>query len=281
MEPATPPIRVDRIHGVDFSGARDAGRTIWIATGVPAGDGLKIIEVTRGEDLPKSGRSRAESLAALCRFIQERPGSVFGCDFPFGLPRPLSGDQSWEELVLAFAERYPSADAFRAVCREQTGGRELRRVTDVRAKTPFAAYNLRIYRQTFHGIRDVLAPLTRQSAVRVFPMHRYSADRDTGMSIVVEVCPASTLKREGQYRPYKGRSAELRAAREGILAHFEAQEVIEIDSPRTRERVIGDVGGDALDSVIAVVASHRTMRAGFPIEEVDRPLAAVEGWVWD
>lgn len=281
MEPTAPRIRVDRIYGVDFSGARDAGRSIWIAAGVPVGDRLKIREVTRGEDLPGSGRSRAVSLAALCQFIQDGPGSVFGCDFPFGLPRPLFPDQSWEEFVLAFAERYPSADAFRAACRAQTGGRDLRRVTDVRAKTPFAAYNLRLYRQTFHGIRDLLAPLTRESAARVLPMQRYAAVRDFGKSILVEICPASTLKREGQYRPYKGRSVELRAAREGILAHFEAQGVIDIDSPRIRERVVGDVGGDALDSVIAAAATHRTVRAGFPIVDADRPLAGVEGWVWD
>ena len=46
----------DRIYGVDFSGAKDAGKKIWIAEGVVKGDSLLIEDCFRARDLRK-GRS--------------------------------------------------------------------------------------------------------------------------------------------------------------------------------------------------------------------------------
>ena len=65
---------------------------------------------------------------------------------------------------------------------------------------PFAAYNLRIYRQTFYGVRDVLAAAVARQAAAVIPMQEYAANK----AWIVEACPASTLKSLGVYRPYKG-----------------------------------------------------------------------------
>lgn len=264
------------IHGVDFSGARDAGRKIWIASGISEGDALRITAVERGEDLPGAGRGLAECLPALARFVKERPDAAFGCDFPFGLPAPLVQEMTWEAFVQRFGECYDGADAFRADCREKTGGRELRRVTDRLARVPFAAFNARLYRQTYHGIRSLLLPLVRDHAGWVRP----TQNERSGAALLLEVCPASTLKREGRYCPYKGRAVELRRAREGILSYFEDRDLVRIDSPGIREKILADPEGDALDSVIAALATHRAVQGDGAIPPDAVEASRLEGWVY-
>jgi hypothetical protein len=180
-----------RIYGVDFSGASDAGKTIWLAGGIVHGADLRIDECTQAKDLPGSSASRDECLAALGRFIAGSGASAFGLDFPFGLPRPLVRQPSWQDFVLAFPDEYPRAEAFRESCRQAAGGRELKRLTDRQSATPFSPYNLRLFRQTYYGIRDLLHPLVRQGAASVRPMQPVEPDRPW----ILEICPASTLKR--------------------------------------------------------------------------------------
>jgi hypothetical protein len=74
------------VYGVDFSGARDAGKKIWIARGLIQEDVLLITACFQAEDLPESGRDRQQGLKALRRFISSQSGSIFGLDFPFGIP---------------------------------------------------------------------------------------------------------------------------------------------------------------------------------------------------
>jgi len=135
-----------RVYGVDFSGAVDAGRRIWIASGVIEKRALRIEECRRGEALPGSGRAREQCLAALREFIRSRRGCAFGLDFPFGLPRALVKEASWEEFVRAFPDRYSTPEEFRDVCQRASCGVELRRATDRESRTPFSPYNLRVYR---------------------------------------------------------------------------------------------------------------------------------------
>ena len=61
-------------------------------------------------------------------------------------------------------------------------------------------FRLRLYRQTYFGIRDVLYPLARDQQVCVLPMQSVLPDR----AWILKICPASTLKRENLYlRRYK------------------------------------------------------------------------------
>lgn len=246
---------VERVHGVDFSGAADAGRHIWIASGTIDGDALRIEECRRAESLPGAGRRRDQSLAALRAFIAGERGAAIGLDFPFSLPLSLVGAGTWEAFTRAFVARYAHPDAFKRACLALAGGRELRRLTDVEARTPFSPYNLRLYRQTYSGIRDLLAPLAQVGAACVVPMQ----PPRPGLPWLLEVCPASTLKRAGLYRSYKGRSGEHRAARERILAGIESPGTVAIPAP-LRQVMLDDTGGDALDSLIAAVATARAVR---------------------
>ena len=264
-----------RVFGVDFSGARDAGNCLWVATGRLTDAGVWITACGPGRELPHSGVERAKCLAALVELIGRERGAVLGLDFPFGLPLVLVGDQTWESWVRTFSERYADAEGFRVACRLDAGGRELRRGTDVSACTPFSPYNLRVYRQTFYGLRDVLAPVVGSGLASVLPMMRPVA----GQARVVEICPASTLKRTGLYHHgYKAGGSAGRHARQEILAGLLAAGLASGVAPEVRQRVLDDAGGDALDSIVAACAAGRATLV--PTVDPEDPAARVEGCVY-
>jgi len=240
------------VVGVDFSGAANAGRHMWVALGYRQQAGVRIVMCCRGDELPGSGLSRDDCLGGLRRFIAAQTAAVVGLDFPLGLPLALLGDQPWEKFVCTFRQRYRSPEQFRAWCLAGAGGRELKRLTDRLARTPFSPYNLRLYRQTFYGIGWVLEPLIRAKQARVLPMQA----PDPALPWLIEICPASTLKAEGLRGPYKGRSSQHQAARVALVRALEARGV-EFAEAQVRQRAVADPGGDALDSVLGAWAAVR------------------------
>ncbi|MBW1690042.1 MAG: DUF429 domain-containing protein [Deltaproteobacteria bacterium] len=262
------------VCGVDFSGARDAGERIWIARCSIGEDALHVSDLFQAKYLPGSGKERKLSHRALASFIGEQKDAIFGLDFPFSLPRDLVYGKTWEEFVLTFGKAFRSPEDFRERCRSEASGRELKRTTDIVSRTPFSPYNLRVYRQTYFGIRDVLAPLIRADLARILPMQQ---PRD-GKAWVLEICPASTLTREQLRAPYKGRAEVRRTARIKILQALEKRLQLGVATSVGRSNIAEDCGGDALDSVIAAYAAFRASRnsfacdAAFPYER--------EGWVY-
>jgi hypothetical protein len=274
----TPP----RIYGVDFSGAADAGNRIWLAEGVVEGERLSILVCRRARDLPDSGPARDRCLAALREFIATLGPSAIGLDFPFGLPAELVEDPGWEAFVRFFATRYPTPRSFREGCTAATAGTELKRITDRQWRTPFSPYNLRLYRQTYHGIRDLLGPWVRAGSVCVLPMQ----PPVSGRPWLLEICPASTLKWLGRLThqrlsvPYKRRSDEHRAARRRILRAVEARGDLTVPDPALRAAILDDPGGDALDSVIAAWAAFRAAARPHLLNRVDSEACMIEGCVY-
>lgn len=248
-----------RIYGVDFSGAQDAGRKIWIAAGLVDDTGLRVEECFRGEDLPGSRRDRAGCLKALRDFVRGQTASAFGFDFPFGIPSRLLQDETWETFVRRFPARHGSPEDFRESCRRAAGPHEVRRDTDRESHTPFSPYNLRIYKQTYFGIRDLLAPLVSENAVCVLPMQAATVQRPW----LLEICPASTLRHLGRnrmYHGYKGRTGKHAEARRKLLTTLDREgEPISL-TPRVRSAIVADPGGDALDAILAALATHRALR---------------------
>lgn len=257
-----------RVAGIDFSGARDAGKRIWIARGAVTGGTVVVEDCFRASELPGSGVARAAAMPALVEFLAGETDAVIGLDFPFGLPAPLIAERSWPEFVAGFAARHRDADAFRAACMAATGGRELKRRTDTRARTPFSAYNLRIYRQTYEGIRNVLAPLLAGDRARAIPMQ----PPEDGKPVLAEACPASVLKAEGLYGSYKGAGSDRAEARRVIIRQLTAKGLIAPLATGLRKRLVSDPGGDALDAVVAAIAAARA--AGDPT--ATRPADDVE-----
>ena len=240
-----------RVAGVDFSGARDAGKHIWIAEGTPTPDGVRVDKLLRADTLPTGGAAFDDAMTGLCDHVSGLKDSIVGFDFPFSIPADLIEQSTWPAFVHDFAARYSTPQAFRDRCRSQTGGKELKRVTDVEAKVPWCAYNLRLYRQTWAGIRHVLAPLIDGNKARVIPIQKPKND----LPVIAEICPASFLKRENLYFPYKGRGPELRQARSKILTQLGKRNYLIPVRGRLRKTMVEDVGGDALDAALSAICA--------------------------
>ena len=262
------------VCGVDFSGAQDAGKRIWIACGDILDGAILISECFPAKDLQCSGQQRDQAIGALRAFMRKERDCTFGLDFPFGIPRVLVAEESWEEWLGAFPERYAGPEGFIRQCHLASNGKELKRATDVETKTPFSPYNLRLFRQTFFGVKDLLRPLIQEKAVCVLPFQKPQGARPW----IIEVCPASTLRKEGLGIPYKGSGMNRRAAREKILRGMEKTGVVKVEKTSVHKRIIENSGGDALDSVIAAYATCKAMNRGLT-SETSAPYA-VEGRVY-
>jgi len=264
------------VFGVDFSGAADAGKKIWIANGSLKGERLLIKHCRRADTLPASGKDRDRCLTALRDFIKFRSNAAFGLDFPFGLPRPLVHDRSWEEFICAFPSRHKSPEGFRQACSTAAGGVELKRWTGRHNRAPFSAYNIRLYKQTYFGIGAILSPLVRENLACVLPMQ----SAVVGKPWILEVCPASTLKAMDLYFPYKGRTVKHRDARSRLAGEIDKLVFSDKMPSSVRSAVVEDQGGDALDSVIALLATFRALRIGNDHSPECEKLHRVEGYVY-
>jgi hypothetical protein len=243
---------VTRILGVDFSGASDAGRKIWIAEGRLSTSGaLELMTCVAAVDLPGGGKAPAEAVPALARHIAGLGAARVGCDFPFGLPRALVTTRTWKSFALRYAAEFADADTFRGIMRARHDALEHKRMTDVTAKTPFNSYNLRLYRQTWWGITGLLGPLVRSAAAIIRPQQKLVKDKP----VLIEVCAACTLKSIDLYPPYKGPGAKQRRARKQILETFIDRRWLAAPERRLRMLLLDNEGGDALDAVIGAVAT--------------------------
>lgn len=245
--------RRNRLIGVDFSGARDAGRYIWVALGSQTNGRLDLGSCIPAMELPGGAADRPAALSALVAFLISERHAAAGLDFPFSLPERFIAEETWEDYLRVFAARYPTPEAFREDCRRQANGRELKRRTDVESRVPFGVYNLRLYRQTHAGMAEVLLPLLDSGAARIVPMQRPSAGKTT----IAEICPASLLKTEGLYAPYKGRGPALRHSRQGLLSALVERGMLNAPAPALTNRIVEDIGGDALDAVLAAIGAGR------------------------
>ncbi|HDG97946.1 MAG TPA: DUF429 domain-containing protein [Desulfobacterales bacterium] len=266
------------VYGIDFSGAKDAGRHIWISKGIASPGRLIIKSCFPASALPSSGISLDKCLPALRQLVTSEKSAIFGFDFPFGLPAELVRHGSWKDFILAFSRTYKDSGHFRNTCLAATGNKELKRGTDIFNRAPLSPYNLRLYRQTYYGITQIIAPLVADDKARFIPMQKPV----TGKPWVLEICPASTLKAMRLYAPYKGpdRSNEARTRRrqqilKGILANGQQR----LDNSLITAGVLENPSGDALDSVIACFATFCALKKGVDISTVSR-VAQIEGTIF-
>jgi hypothetical protein len=241
-----------RIFGIDFSGAARAGNLIWLAEARRTSRGLAITSCRRAADLPDGAADRETALAALRAFITATPDAIFGCDFPFSLPKQLIKESNWEAFLDGFNHR--DADAFRQHCRDQTNGAEPKRETDKQSGTPWCAFNIRLRHQTFHGISRLLRPLVAGGHAAVLPMQRPRDDRPW----IVETCPASVLISLKHRPPYKG--GQHQRSRAALIDELVSRAVFLPLPAGIQRRVIENAGGDALDSILAAAATAAALR---------------------
>ncbi len=252
------------IYGVDFSGAKLAGRNTWIARIEPAGGRtrslrFKLTDLWQLEKLCGTAE-RAAALAHMVEMIKASQRALWALDFPFGLPVEVMGRGAGWPAQLDFL-RELGEDDYGLECLRRAkalgGPRHIRRLTDVEEKAPFDPYHYRIIYQTFYGMREVLGPLLGRRHTAILPFHyrRLASAR----RVLVEACPVSTLKRLGlPHQNYKqpegGRlTAKRRRTRrvilDGLTRHVRIAEA-------HRRRIMRNGGGDALDAVLAVGAAR-------------------------
>ena len=271
----------ETVYGIDFSGAKDAERNIWIAGGPLTADGLDIETLgTAKSVLPGDVAGQAETHAALVEWLRGRESAVVGLDFSFGLPSTLlnaadAPPNDWP----AFLDTFPRADCgdpdeFEDWGKEQTraatnGDRAfLKRKTDgpVGASSPYGFIGSTI---TYYGLRDVLAPLILgsdggEAVATAAPMQGKAFEAPLTL---LETYPAGALDRLGLCRDnYKGANdAEAERRRRNIDGLTEVAGVAV--AAEQRETVIENTGGDALDAVVAATATLRAVENGFAVAE--------------
>jgi hypothetical protein len=261
----------DVVYGVDFSGARLAGRNTWVARlervrGRSAAPGYRLADLACLEKLCGTAE-RGPALAHLVEMIAGSRQALWALDFPFGLPvEVMEPGAAWVDQF-DFLHSW-GEDAYGAGleclrrARALGGPNHIRRLTDAEARAPFDCYHYRIIYQTFFGMRDVLGPLRllRQTAILPFQYRRLASAR----RVVVEACPASTLKRLGlphqNYKQPQGGplAAKRRRQRHTILEGLAGYVALD---ERQRRVIMRNGGGDALDAVIAAAGVAQAWEA--------------------
>ena len=251
------------VYGVDFSGARLAGRNIWVARIEPQEieptlppyrlAALDCLETLCGT------AERAPALAHLVGLIAASDQALWALDFPFGLPiEVMEPGIAWRaqfDFLRAWGDDAYGAGVECLRRAEALGGpRHIRRLTDTEASAPFDCYHYRIIYQTFHGMRDVLGPLLRLKHTAILPFQYRRLP--TARRVVVEACPSSTLKRLGlphqNYKQPAGGPLTLKRRRHPARDPRRLGGARR-DRPAARRAIMRNGGGDALDAVIAAV----------------------------
>jgi hypothetical protein len=252
------------IYGVDFSGARLAGKNTWVArlepSQEPTSTPYRLTSLSSLESLAGTA-VRAGALNHLVEMIRASDDALWAMDFPFGLPiEVMDAGASWLtqfHFLRRFGEdAYASGLECLRRAQQRGGPNHIRRQTDAEAKAPFDCYHYRIIYQTFHGIRDVLGPLRRSMETAILPFHYRRLA--TARRVLVETCTASTLKRLGlPHQKYKqpagGFLTSERWRNRWTIVDGLSRDV----SIRRRDRrmMMNNPGGDALDAVVAAVGA--------------------------
>jgi hypothetical protein len=250
-----------RAVGIDWSGAANAHQKVWAATLSFEGGKGRLEQIQK----PFSSRGAEAVSAALGLWLSVEDFDVAGLDFCFGLEEglvaalglPVSGPSDMGKAIRA---AFPSAELFKAAV-----GPEKKRSTDHAHSAPFAPTNLRMYKQTYWGLRALGA--CRAS----FPPWKHSDRRR-----VVEVLPANVVQWLGGRVSYKGRGLDEK--RWEILGLVRASTDLDV-SNNDILTIVSDAEGDALDALLAALAAASSWASAFAGAP---PTAASsgEGWIF-
>lgn len=289
-------------YGVDFSGAREAGRNCWVARLEPvrASDSRKgsvaartaplrgplaLVSLQRLEYLCGTPE-RGPALAHLVELVRTSDAAVWGFDFPFGLPVELfPAGAPWADQFAFLAEWGDDAYGCGLECLRRAlvlgDTMHIRRTTDFEARAPFDCYHYRIIYQTFFGMRDVLGPLRASRGTAVLPFHYRRLP--TAKRVVLECCPSSVLKRLGlphqNYKQPQGGplTRKRKRTRHRLLAGL--ADFVSIGD-RDRRVIMRNGGGDALDAVIAAVGAAAAFHAADHRAIARHPRYRREGYLY-
>jgi hypothetical protein len=240
--------------GIDFSGGKQGAEKTWLA---------EVGRCPETDQLVLNRLGNRWSHASLRQEIREQRNLPILLDFPLGLAAftcqqlQIAGSDCWQIWERVANCRDP--DDFRAICRGPhsgpgSEGRHKRQI-DYLTKTPFAPINLRMYRQTYQGMTQVLLPLGRLPGADQVTVLPWDLKRDLNPNgWLAEGCPASFLKKIGWLaQKYKMPETTNRAL---LLSQLAGEFTLKV-SPRQRKLILEDAAGDALDALIlAINACH-------------------------
>lgn len=243
-------------HGVDYSGAKGGG-------------GSKIVIATRdaqGVVSVRRGATRQDLQRAIRTANDDGDRHLWRIDAPISLPESVLDAHGIPRDWLAMARwmhTFESARDWRRALRA-VDRKERKRTCDRAARAPLAPMNLRVFKQTWTAVCELLLPLAEEG-MHIAPVHPTETP-----SILTEACPASVLDRIGESaRGYKGRDAVHQSRRSELCAVLVDRG---LDLPdqviRHAER---DAQGDVLDALLLLLP---------PVQEVVPREASVEGWIW-
>ncbi len=266
-----------KFFGIDYSGGLQAGKKIWICEADYLNDSIYIKSIY--SIFHEFGlKSRLESNSKIIEIIENNEDAVIGFDFPFSLPNQALQDSNWKNFILNFKDNFSDENDFRSKMRNLFTGKEIKRFCDIQAKTPFSPYNLRIYKQTFFGISEILKPLIILNNSTILP---FDTPKE-GKNLIMEVCPASLLKiRKDEIKwpqAYKGNKDIHRKKRSEILKIIENYLNIEYSDSTIKSKILEDPEGDALDSLLCVICSLRGL--SYPELSIKNEFYSKEGFVY-
>jgi predicted nuclease with RNAse H fold len=260
------------IVGIDFSGANNAGKHIWITTGTESSGILQVSDCEQASDFFAVGTDRKAIHSQLVDWVGSLNNATVGIDFPFGVPKVVAEvvfqANSWTEFVNSPNWSGLNPEIFRQQCVNLSNS-ELRDTDAMhRADCP---HSIRMYKQTFFGVRDILQPLLQRN-VSIAPMV------NNGNTIVLETYPAATLAQEdGLFAArYKNRTSTLDRRKHNVLSLSRLQDIDLSAVPD--DRIIDDNCGDALDSLVAALSTFRASRNSSPFNI--RPQTQIEGHIY-
>ena len=256
--------KMGRFLGVDWSGSARAGRKIWTAVvEFDETHGARLLSIDR----PFSAAlGPGEVSSRFANWLGSAPFDAAGLDFCFGVARehsppdmPLTGPS---EVGGWLGTTYPTPESFKAAL-----GPERKRATDRIRRSPFAPTNLRMFRQTYWGLR-ALARLT----IPILPWG------PAGKRVVIEVLPADVAAALAPGCRYKGRTADARAERQRLLQAVVGTCRLTVATEDERS-ILEDDQGDAMDALLAAVAAASAQSGGFQEGPADAATSG-EGWIY-
>ena len=244
------------IFGIDFSAAKNPGDKIWISKGHLKRNRITVEYTESAKSLWGNLGSKESYYREIRDLVLENPSGVFGMDFSFSLPEECLDGATWNDFISNFHKNFLTPNIFRKHCLKMTGSREKRREVEVEMGAPLSPYNLWIYKQTYHGMRDILAPL--MDSVSIIPYTQAIPERPW----LLEVYPGLILKERNIYIPYKGNKNESTKTKNRDLMVEELTSKsfdgldLEVDESCI-ENMKKNSGGDALDSFMALLVTYR------------------------
>lgn len=173
--------------GIDFSGAKNCHKKIWLTVGIRTKAALSVEAVVSLGELSAGIKSREDAYRELVGYISRQKDAIIGMDFTFSLPLDLMEGKEYGDFLSTFSKTYPDAETFLKSCKQKSGGMEKKRRCDIECKTPWSPYNLRLYRQTYYGISRVLQPLVAGKQVSVLPFFPPHPDQCVQSFFPVEI----------------------------------------------------------------------------------------------